>query len=351
MERLKRLKKLIEEKGYQGFLATNVENVFYLTNFWGEGMAFFNGDSVTLFTYHLEKERALASAKDCEIITLERGLKIFEVISNRISKVKICIDNTKGKIIQSLKEKGVNVSLEPNLIYEVRRFKEDQEIDKIKKAGEFLDKLYDYSLKILKEGKSEREILGELTKAVISEGYDISNPSTSLQPLIVAFGENSSHPHAYSTDRKLKRGDVILLDLFIRYEGYICDSTRTFILGRAGEKIKEIYELVKSSQEKGLEILREGIEASQVDGVSREILKDFSKYFIHGLGHGVGLEVHEPPTLNSQSKDIIRNRDVVTIEPGVYLPKEFGIRIEDTVSLKEGEKVIFNKFTKDLLEI
>ncbi|MEM4311119.1 MAG: aminopeptidase P family protein [Nitrososphaerales archaeon] len=353
MLKFDKLKELLEEKDYDAFLATKVENVFYLTNFWGEGMVLFTKDSTILFTYNLERDRALSSSKNCDVISVDRGIRIYDEIAKLSSGKKIFIDDAKSSIIKALKDKALDINLEPSLIYEVRRYKEDFEIDRIKRAGKVLDELYDYSTKILRESVRERELLAELVRETFYRGCETSHPLSSLSPFIVAFGENSAYPHAQVSDRRLRRGDVIVLDLFIRYEGYTCDCTRTFVLGRANEEFKEIYTLVKEAQRRGFEELKEGVEARAVDEASRRIIKEagYGKYYVHGLGHGVGLEVHEPPVLNPSSKDVIENREVVTIEPGVYLNKKFGIRIEDTVVLKDGEKMVFNNFTKELLEL
>ena len=182
--------------------------------------------------------------------------------------------------------------------------------------------------------------------------FDTGYRST-LNPLIIAGGPNGSLPHAQVTNRKFSNGDLIVVDLTLRYNGYVSDSTRTFGLGKISSKAKEVYEIVKESQKLGLRTVKPNIRCKKVDDVCREYIKkeNYEKYFIHSTGHGIGLEVHELPSIGPNSKTKLQKNMAITVEPGIYLDKKFGVRIEDSLIVKENRPLILHKFTKELLTL
>jgi Xaa-Pro dipeptidase len=150
---------------------------------------------------------------------------------------------------------------------------------------------------------------------------------------IVASGSCSAFPHGVCSDRKIRKGDLVVIDVGAAYKFYRSDMTRTLVAGKPSEKQTKIYNIVKTAQEKAFETLKLNVKAADVDGVARKIIADagYGEYFVHSLGHGVGLEVHEPPTLSPESKEVLAAGNVVTVEPGIYLVGYGGVRIEDTV--------------------
>ncbi|MBF0521548.1 MAG: aminopeptidase P family protein [Candidatus Omnitrophica bacterium] len=217
------------------------------------------------------------------------------------------------------------------LIEEMRQIKTSEEILKIKKALQIHQKTHQYLKKIIQPGVSEREIALQLEQFIKKEGAVFSFPP------IVASGPNSSYPHAQITSRKLQKNDVILVDIGIDVEGYKSDLTRMFFLGRIPPLVKDIYRIVQEVQRIAIGEIRDGVKANQVDYLARKYLKKhkLDKLFIHSLGHGVGLEVHEAPRLSAKSAAILKEGMVLTVEPGVYLPEQFGIRIEDMVLVRK----------------
>ncbi|MFY3741094.1 MAG: Xaa-Pro aminopeptidase/Xaa-Pro dipeptidase [Candidatus Nitrosomirales archaeon] len=161
---------------------------------------------------------------------------------------------------------------------------------------------------------------------------------------------NSSLPHADPTDRKIRKGDLVTVDLTLRYNGYIADATRTFAVGTIDSEKKKIYHIVKEAQEHGLNAVKAGAKCGAVDHACRSFIKKagYGKYFIHSTGHGIGVEVHEPPWLRMKSDEILQKNMTVTVEPGIYLPNKFGVRIEDSVLVDKKVRVL-NKYTKDLI--
>jgi Xaa-Pro aminopeptidase/Xaa-Pro dipeptidase len=180
---------------------------------------------------------------------------------------------------------------------------------------------------------------------MFSTGY-----RSTLNPLIIASGPNGALPHAQVTKRKFADGDLVVVDLTLRYKGYVSDATRTFGLGSVGDKAKQVYEIVKESQKKGLKAVKPNVSCKSVDDACREYInqKNYGKYFIHSTGHGIGLEVHELPTISAKSKTKLQKGMAITVEPGIYIPKKFGIRIEDSVVVKDAPQVL-HKFTKELI--
>ena len=192
----------------------------------------------------------------------------------------------------------------------------------MRKAAEITNMGMKKALEIVEEGATQREIAAEIDY----EMRRLGSEGTAFET-IVASGPHSAYPHGGYVDRKLKRGDLIVLDIGARYGGYCSDMTRTITLGEASPKKIEIYETVKKAQKDALKVMRGGMEARE--------------RFVHGLGHGVGLEVHEPPALNPKSRETLEPGNVVTVEPGIYITGFGGVRIEDTVLvLREGVEVL-----------
>ena len=159
-------------------------------------------------------------------------------------------------------------------------------------------------------------------------------------------------PHAQVTDRKFKKGDLVVVDLTLRYKGYVSDSTRTFGIGNVSSKAKEVYEIVKESQKLGLNTVKPNTDCKTVDLSCRKFIdqQKFGDYFIHSTGHGIGLEVHELPTISHKSKTKLKQNMAITVEPGIYIPNKFGVRIEDSLIVKD-RPIIMHKFTKDLVTV
>ena len=204
----------------------------------------------------------------------------------------------------------------------------------------------------MKVGQKESELQIILMKyAFEQEMFDTGYKST-LNPLIIAGGPNGALPHAQVTQRKFKKGDLVVTDLTLRYKGYVSDATRTFGLGKISPKAIEAYEIVKESQKHGLKSVKPNIDCRSVDEACRKYIeeKNYGKYFIHSTGHGIGLEVHELPTISYRSETKLKENMAITVEPGIYIPNKFGIRIEDSLIVKD-KPIIMHKFTKDLVSV
>lgn len=224
--------------------------------------------------------------------------------------------------------------------------KTEEEINKLKKASKLADECFEFICNKIKIGMTEKEIANYM------DDYMLTNGATALSfETIVGSGENSSQIHSTPTDRKIQYGDIILLDFGCVVDGFCSDISRTIFIGEVKEEYKEIYQIVLNSQQRGIEKITEGMTAKEADFVCREVIKNSGYDFAHAVGHGVGTEVHEEPVISPKREDILENNMVFTIEPGIYLENKFGVRIEDTVLLKDGKIEPLNLVSKELIVI
>ncbi len=224
--------------------------------------------------------------------------------------------------------------------------KEDAEIDRIAAAQRLTAHVFDEMLDWVEEGMTERQVAAEIVYRHLRSGAE----RMSFDP-IVASGPNSALPHALPTNRRLRTGEVVLLDFGCFLNGYASDMTRTIAIGEPGAEIRSLYDLVRMAQEQAIVAARSGIKSVDLDGVARGIIKEagYGEFFSHSLGHGVGLQIHEWPRVSYAVDYALPSNCAVTIEPGIYLPDRFGIRIEDVVVLREGRCENLTRARKDLI--
>ncbi len=346
MNRLDRLKASMEELGYDSIVVFEPENIFYLTQFWGEGIAVLNKD-VTLIVPRLEAERARKSK--VTIIESERGSDMLKILAKNIDG-RVVTDCNDHQTFMQLK--SMDIRYDPSILYNARMIKDDDEIKYIKKASILLDRLFRIVEREMRIGVSELEVQALLMYEGLRMGLLPTSYKYTLHPLIVASGKNSSLPHAQPTTRKIRRGDLVTVDLTLRYNGYVSDATRTFAIDDIKEEQKKVYNIVREAQKEGIANLHDGIKAGVIDDTCRGIIKrsNYGKYFIHSTGHGIGVDVHEPPWIRSNSNQVLRDGMTITIEPGIYT-RNFGVRIEDSLLVTKDGCRVFNRYTKELVII
>lgn len=329
------------------------ENVFYLTGFWGEAIAVCTRQGTKLIAPRLEYSRAEKVSVDCEVIPTERGSELISVFASEISGLRTCTDCSDYSIVESVRKHGGDVLVNTEPFFQTRAIKDETEIKVISKAASILDKLYEVCEQEIKAGMSERELQAKLVYEGMKVGANPPSYKSTLNPLIIAGGPNSALPHAEVTEREFRRGDLIVVDLTLRYSGYIADATRTFVLGTATSEIQEFYRSVQESQQAGLDAATAGATCGEVDAACRNLIKQrgHEKLFIHSTGHGIGLDVHEPPWLRMKNNEELRASMAVTVEPGIYVENKFGIRIEDSIVVTKGTAKVLNKFPKDLIVV
>ena len=219
----------------------------------------------------------------------------------------------------------VNLIETENLLENQRIVKDEEEYNSIKKACEITDKAFEYIIRNIKKGMTEKEVAFEIERFMISNGADDRAFET-----IVASGENSSMPHAVPTDRVIQKGDIIQFDFGAKVNGYCSDFSRVVFVEEMKDEYKEVYDFVLDAQKRLKECLKDGVNIKTVikDRETEYKLKNYQ--IMHAFGHGVGLEIHELPVLRSAQDNILKENSIIAIEPGVYIPGKFGVRIEDT---------------------
>ena len=350
--RRNRLEKYCSDLNCDVLVAFEPENLFYMTGFWGEAIGVLEkGKPLRIIAPELEVQRAKEDSVNCDVITSQRG-GLVSTLASIIKKKKSCTDCQSYPMMQSLKKSIPNLKQSSVPFYNARIIKDSEEIRILKKASSVIDEMFELCTQTIKKGRRESElqtILMEFANA--NDLFDTGYRST-LNPLIIASGPNSSLPHAQVTKRKFADGDMITVDLTLRYKGYVSDATRTFGLGSISKDAKSVYEIVKQSQKVGLKAVRPQKVCGSVDSACRKIIEEhnYGQYFIHSTGHGIGLDVHESPNISGKSKEKLKKDMAITVEPGIYIPKKFGVRIEDSLIVKD-RAYVMHKFTKDLIII
>ena len=352
-KRRKNLLKHCNNLGYDTLVAFEPENLFYMTGFWGEAIGILDKNGCTIVAPELEIGRVKEESLDCNVVKSERGKGSLATLVNVLKGRRVCTDSDSFSIIESLKRSSLlSVRSSTDPFYRSREIKDFQEITLLKKASSILDEMFEMCEDELMIGQSEAQLQTELMEYAMERGMFSTGYKSTLNPLIIAGGPNGSLPHTQVTERKFKSGDMIVVDLTLRYKGYVSDATRTFGLGSISTEAKQVYEIVRQSQEAGLKAVKPNISCKSVDDACRRVIerKKYGKFFIHSTGHGIGLEVHELPNLGPSSKTSLSKNMAITVEPGIYIPRKFGVRIEDSV-IVENKAEVMHKFTKDLIII
>lgn len=233
-------------------------------------------------------------------------------------------------------------------VEELRALKDDGELEALRRASEITSKAFEQFADERFIGRTERELAWRMEQLQREIGGESASFST-----IVASGPNSARPHTNPGDREIQRDEIVLIDTGCIVDGYCSDCTRTFATGSLSDDLHRAYEVCLDAQLEGLEAVRPGASGPGVDAAARDRIEaaGFGDAFGHGLGHGVGLLVHESPRLARESRDTLEERMVVTVEPGIYLAGQGGIRIEDLVVVRDGEPEVLTSFTKDLISV
>ncbi len=352
-QRRKNLLKHAQKMDCDTLVAFEPENLFYMTGFWGEAIGLLekNGKT-TIIAPELEVGRAKEESVDCDIVTAERGEGLIAPVLKKIRKNKVCTDCQNYSVMTSLKKSVPRIKSSTDPFYGARIIKDEKEIRILKKASGIIDEMFQVCTEKMRAGQKESELQTILmTYAMEQEMFDTGYKST-LNPLIIAGGGNGALPHAQVTNRKFKKGDLVVCDITLRYKGYVSDATRTFALGRIPSQANDAYEVVKESQMLGLKAVKPNVNCKDVDLACRKYIddKNYGRYFIHSTGHGIGLEVHELPCISYRSSTKLKENMAITVEPGIYIENKFGIRIEDSLIVRD-RPIVMHKFTKDLVTI
>ncbi len=340
--------------GLDAILVTERVNYCYLTGFTGtRGYLLVSGSDACLFTDFRYTQQAVEQTGGLDV--KEIGSRWVEDMHRYLTEKKIRELGLEKEYISyqlySLfheKWPDINVRPEEKLTASLRVIKDDGEVRAIQQSVDLADQAFQYILGELKPGLREKDIELKLEYFMRSAGA-----KGSAFDIIVASGERGALPHGVASDKEMKQGEMVTMDFGCILHGYCSDITRTVFLGKAGKREKEIYRLVQEGQKMGVAAVRPGIRGEEADDVVRDFFAaaGHKAHFGHGLGHGVGMEVHEAPRLAPGAKEVLQPGMVVTVEPGIYIQGFGGVRIEDMVLVTEEGCRILTKSSKDLIEL
>ncbi|WP_181772710.1 M24 family metallopeptidase [Amycolatopsis pittospori] len=352
------LRSLLADSGVDALLVTDLLNIRYLTGFTGSNAALLvhgGGDDKTIFC--TDGRYTVQSAT--EVPDLERVLdrasaaKLADLAAEKdFGKTGFESQHVSVEQHEDLKVRFDRVQLvrTPGLVEQLRLVKDEQEIEALRQACAAADRALEDLLSSggLRPGRTELDVARDLENRML--GHGSTGPSFDT---IVAAGVNSAIPHHRPTSAVLATGDFVKIDFGATVDGYHSDMTRTFVLGKVAAWQEEVYELVRRAQEAGCDAVLPGAEVSEVDKAARGVIVDAGRgeEFGHGLGHGVGLQVHEAPSLATTGVGTLSAGMAVTVEPGVYLPGRGGVRIEDTLVVREGTPELLTLSTKELVVV
>ena len=350
---------LMNDAGVNALFISDPYNLRYYTGFrGGEGFALITDqNSKVLIT---DSRYTEAAEKECYegFIVEEYNLKrkISDILIKYITMDKVSLIGFENESISysryqwMVKEVCKAECLKPlnDILLIPRQIKTPEEIEYLRQAEHIGDLAFEDILNILKPGMTELEVAAEIEYSMKKHGAEGLSFDT-----IAASGVNSSMPHAIPSNKKLETGDFLTMDFGCIYQGYCSDMTRTVCIGKASDEQKKIYNIVLSAQLSVLENLRPGMMCKDVDRIARDYIsaQGYGEYFGHGLGHGVGLYIHETPAFNTRDTSIIRPNMIETDEPGIYLPGRFGVRIEDMILITEDGCESLAKSPKELIEL
>jgi Xaa-Pro aminopeptidase len=349
--RADRLVELVAERELDSLLVTNLLNVRYLTGFTGtNGACVVTADERLFFTDFRYVAQAREQVPDFERIEASRDM-LGDLAKRLGGRAGFDDDDLSVAAHRKLGEKvpdGVELVPAGGLVEQLRAVKDDAEAAAMAAAAEISTAAYHSLRERGLAGRTEREVALGLTRFMEDSGAE----GASFPP-IVASGAHGALPHAVPRDVEIPRDTLVVIDIGAIVDGYCSDCTRTIATGSLGDDVLEIYELVRNAQVEALGATVAGAECSAVDGVARELIDaaGHEEHFGHGLGHGVGLQVHEAPRLGKTAEGSLDGGNAVTVEPGVYVPGEVGVRIEDLVIVTDGEPRILTGFPKGLVTV
>lgn len=338
--RLLALRQMLEENGTAALLVSKPENVCYLSGFNGSaGFLILTQRAAVLATDFRYIEQARRQAPDYEIVRIggELGGSLPQVMK-RLGEQRLGFEASHityasyNRLAEACKGE-VQLTPVEGIVEKIRAVKSGAELALIEKAAGLADRAFEHIKAALRPGMNEKQAAWEIEKFMRDNGAGGASFD-----IIVASGPNSALPHARPGERPIAEGESIVFDLGARYEGYCSDLTRTICLGRADGTFRKVYDLVLGAQLTALATLQSGMTGASADQLARTVVEQggHGDNFGHGLGHGVGLEIHEAPRVGTNSSDILKDGMVFTVEPGVYVPGWGGVRIEDMVVLENG---------------
>lgn len=353
------LEQQMHRQGMDTLLITDPKHVYYLTGFLSNpherflGLLLKAGSEPVLFAPALDGEAAKAAIGSMELITHQDTEDPYRLLRQRLGsdrsigtfgleKEYVTLDRYER--LQEALQFSASADIGPSL-REMRIRKSPEEIKRMRHAVKLIEQVLELSLKQIKEGVTENELVAEVEYQIRKLGAD--GPSFDS---MVLFGEKTALPHGVPGERKLQSGDMIMFDIGVYANGYASDITRTFGFGELSAEQITIYETVLAANEAAIAAIKPGVTFGSIDKAARDVIEaaGFGPYFNHRLGHGLGIDVHEFPSVHGQNELFLREGNVFTVEPGIYVPGVAGVRIEDDVTVTDSGVDVLTSFPKHL---
>lgn len=351
MEKLTKLRSAFGEVGIDGILLTNQHSRRYMTNFTGTaGVVLISNKRALFITDFRYVEQAQKQTVGYEIV--QHTGSILEEVAKQvkdlgIQKLGFEQDTLTYSSYTAYKEEvDAEFVATSGIVEKLRLIKTDSEIKILKEAAQIADAAFEHILSIIRPGVSEIEVSNELEFFMRKQGA-----TSSSFDIIVASGLRSALPHGVASEKLIEKGDFVTLDFGAYYKGYCSDITRTIAVGEPSDKLKEIYNIVLEAQLRGVNGIKAGLTGREADALTRDYIteKGYGEYFGHSTGHGIGLEIHEGPSLAFRSETVLEPGMVVTVEPGIYIPNVGGVRIEDDIIVTAEGNEVLTKSPKELI--
>jgi Xaa-Pro aminopeptidase len=348
-ERIKRLYGYLKKEGIEAFLFTSPENIRYISGFTGgEGMVFLTPHKRVLF---VDSRYVLQAKKEAKRFTVKEYIERWEDVVSLI-KNEGCRNLgfesyhlTHESYVELKRQLKVPLIQGPRSIKNIRSVKEQKEISLIRKAAEIAEQGFKEIIPQIANTPKEKDIALRLECSI----KELGSEKTPFE-IIVVSGKRGAHPHGTPGKKEIRKGEFVTIDFGAVYRGYCSDETCTLIVGRPTLQQKKVYELVKEAHDQAISVVTPGVKFTTIDSVARRVLENagLGKYFRHGTGHGVGLAVHEAPSISPKGEGVVKEGMVFTIEPGVYIPNWGGVRIEDMVEVTRHGCQLITGISKDL---
>ena len=344
--RLDKARRLVVEAGLDALVVSRPSNIFYFTGFKGGSRLLMPADgepAILVGGVDLVAAEQHFSGTGVQVVHIKLGEKLDDVMLGILEDMRVKALGYDELPLPSYKR--LTDELKPERledlskhIWSLRKAKEPWEVELIRRACQMAVEGMRVASELMEPGRTELEVAGEVERAMRRAGSE-AHPFD----VIIASGPNSALPHARCSDKRLEKGELVVVDIGATCGGYVSDMTRTFVVGEPEPWQEEIHELVRRAQEEGRRAVRAGVKACDVDRAARAVIEGagYGQFFVHSTGHGLGIEVHEPPRLSPGSEEELGANFTITVEPGVYLPGRGGVRIEDTVLvLPDGHEVL-----------
>jgi len=352
-DRIEKLRKTMQEMNLDSFLMNSKANRFYMTGFTGTyGQAIISQTGKYIIADGRYFEQLKTQSPDFEVV--DNKMRMEPTINELMKKENLKhlgIEAIEMNVEEYLALNSGDVNLVPttNVIEKQRMIKDEDERQKIQKAGQISDETFVHILDYIKPGMTEKQVANEIDQYGLNHGADATAFET-----IVASGVRSALPHGHASNKVIQNNEMIIFDFGFMVDRYYSDITRTICLGKVDPQLKEIYQVTLDAQKKAISNCRDGVPMKNIDAIARDYIteKGYGKEFLHGTGHGLGLTVHEYPLFNADSEENLQNNMTFTVEPGIYLAGKGGVRIEDDVWINnDGEPELMTHSPKEWIEL